>query len=126
VEAPSAGRVFSISARAGEISAGPLVTIGDVRAMVARAEVFQSDAPDVSVGDPAEVTILGRAVAGEVTRVGTLVARNAIQSLDPTALSDRRVVEVIIRLSDPTPGARLVNMQVEVAIRKRNTAAAAR
>jgi HlyD family secretion protein len=119
VRAPAPGRVLKREARAGEVSAGPLLILGDVRVMVARAEVFQSDVLDVEVGDPAEVTILGRAVAGEVTRVGTTVGRNTINSLDPTALADRRVVEVIVRLADPALASRLVNMQVDVAIRKR-------
>ena len=79
-----------------------------------------------AVGDTAEVLILGRTVAGEVTRVGATVARNTITSLDPADLADRRVVKVVVRLADPVPAARLVNMQVEVAIRKRATAGAAR
>lgn len=122
VRAPAAGRVLRVDARAGEVSAGPLLVLGDVRTMVARAEVFQSDAPAVAAGDPAEVTILGRTVAGEVTRVGTVVGRNSVTSLDPTALADRRVVEVVVRLNDPAPASRLVNMQVEVAIRPKGKA----
>lgn len=123
VRAPAAGRILAVLAHAGEVSSGPLLTMGDLSVMVARAEVFQTDAPAVSVGDPAEVAILGRAVAGEVTRVGTLVGRNTIQSLDPTALADRRVVEVVVRLADPALASRLVNMQAEVAIRPRRPAA---
>jgi HlyD family secretion protein len=119
VRAPADGRVLRVDARAGEVSVGLLFSLGDVRSMSARAEVFQSDALDVAVGDPAEVSLLGRTVAGEVTRVGTVVGRNAITSLDPTALADRRVVEVVVRLADAEPAARLVNMQVEVAIRRR-------
>jgi HlyD family secretion protein len=119
VVAPVAGRVLAVNARAGEVSSGGMLTLGDIRSIVARAEVFQSDALDVAVGDPVQVTILGRTVAGEVTRVGSLIARNGIQALDPTALSDRRVIEVIVKLADAEPAARLINMQVEVAIRKR-------
>jgi multidrug resistance efflux pump len=126
VRAPVAGRVLSVSIHAGEVSPGPLLTLGDVRTMVARAEVFQTDVLDVAVGDPAEVHILGRTVAGEVTRVGATVARNTITSLDPADLADRRVVDVVVRLADPALAARLVNMQVEVAIRKRPTAGTAR
>ena len=110
VRAPVAGRVLALSVHAGEVSPGPLLTLGDVRTMVARAEVF----------------ILGRTVAGEVTRVGATVARNTITSLDPADLADRRVVEVVVRLADPVLAARLVNMQVEVAIRKKAPAGTAR
>jgi HlyD family secretion protein len=117
VRAPAPGRVLAVVARAGEVSAGPLLTMGDVKTMVARAEVFQSDVLDVAAGDPAEVTILGRAVTGTVTRVGTTVGRNTISSLDPAALADRRVVEVVVKLADPALASRLVNMQVDVSIR---------
>jgi HlyD family secretion protein len=126
VRAPANGRVLAVPVHAGEVSPGPLLTLGDVQTMVARAEVFQTSVLDVAVGDPAEVFILGRTVAGEVTRVGATVARNTITSLDPADLADRRVVEVVVRLADPALAARLVNMQVEVAIRKKGTAGAAR
>ena len=118
VRAPIAGRVLTVLARAGEVSAGPLLTMGDLRTMVARAEVFQSDVLEVAPGDPAEVDILGQKVPGEVTRVGRTVSRNTITSLDPTALADRRAVAVVVRLADPSLASRLVDMQVEVAIRK--------
>ena len=126
VRAPVTGRVLAVSVRAGEVSLGPLLTLGDVRTMVARTEVFQTNVLDVAVGDPAEVLILGHTVAGEVTRVGATVARNTLTSLDPADLADRRVVEVVVRLADPVLAARLVNMQVEVAIRKKASAGTGR
>jgi HlyD family secretion protein len=126
VRAPVAGRVLSVSIHPGEVSPGPLLTLGDVRTMVARAEVFQTSVLDVAVGDPAEVFIAGRTVPGEVTRVGTTVGKNTITSLDPADLADRRAVEVVVRLTSPELAARLVNMQVEVAIRKKATAGTAR
>jgi HlyD family secretion protein len=122
VRAQFPGRVLAVSVHAGEVSRGPLLTLGDVRTMVARAEVFQTDVLDVAVGDSADVLILGRTVTGEVTRVGATVARNTITSLDPADLADRRVVDVVVRLADPALAARLVNMQVEVAIRKNASA----
>ncbi len=115
--APIAGKILERVARQGEVSNGPLLYLGDVGTMVAKAEVFQSDVLDVEVGAPAEVTILGRKIIGKVTRVGSVVGRNKITSLDPTALVDRRVVEVIIQLDDAALASRLVDMQVEVAIR---------
>jgi HlyD family secretion protein len=126
VRAQVPGRVLAVSVHAGEVSLGPLLTLGDVRTMVARAEVFQTDVLNIAVGDTAEVFILGRSVAGEVTRVGTTVAKNTITSLDPAELADRRVVEVVVRLADSVLAARLVNMQVEVAIRKKATAGTGR
>jgi HlyD family secretion protein len=126
VRAPVTGRVLAVSVHAGEVSPGPLLTMGDLRTMVARAEVFEANVLDVAVGNTAEVLILGRSVAGEVTRVGATVARNKLTSLNPADLADRRVVEVVVRLADPTLAARLVNVQVEVAIRKNATAGTVR
>jgi HlyD family secretion protein len=91
--------------------------MGDLSAMTAVAEVYQSDVPEVKVGDPAEAVIQGRKVTGKVTRIGRLVGKNTLASLDPRALQDRRVVTVIIRLDDAAPAADYVNMEVEVTIR---------
>jgi HlyD family secretion protein len=117
VLAPAAGRVLEVSAHAGEASQGMLLSLADLSAMVAIAEVYQSDLPDVKVGDPAEVLIQGRRVAGRVTKVSRLVGRNTLASLDPRALQDRRVVPVTIRLDDAAAAADYVNMEVEVTIR---------
>jgi HlyD family secretion protein len=117
VKAPAAGKVLELRAHAGEVSTGALLTLGDTSAMVAIAEVFQTDAPRVTVGDPAEVRILDRTVSGRVTAIGSVVGRNQVTSLDPRALQDRRVVNVTVRLDDPAPAARFVNMEVDVLIK---------
>jgi HlyD family secretion protein len=117
VRAPAAGRVLEVTAHVGEVSSGPLLYMGNVSAMAAVAEVYQSDVPEVKVGDPAEAVIQGRKVPGKVTRIGRLVGKNTLASLDPRALQDRRVVPVTIRLDDPGRAADYVNMEVEVTIR---------
>jgi HlyD family secretion protein len=117
VLAPAAGRVLEVSAHAGEVSSGLLLSLGDLSAMVAIAEVYQSDVPDVKLGDPAEVLIQGRRVTGKVTKVSRLVGRNTLASLDPRELQDRRIVPVTIRLDDAAAAAAYVNMEVEVTIR---------
>jgi HlyD family secretion protein len=117
VISPAAGRVLELSAHAGEVSTGTLLSLGDLSAMVAIAEVYQSDVPEVKVGDLAEALILGRKVAGKVTKVSRLVGRNTLASLDPRALQDRRVVPITIRLDDAAAAADYVNMEVEVTIR---------
>jgi len=125
VYAPSAGQVLEIAAHAGEIGAGPFLTLGDVSAMAAVAEVFQSDVTRLTEGDSASVRVLDQAVTGKVTRIGRLVARNQLANLDPRALQDRRVVKVTIRLDDPSLAARLVNMEVEAVISPARAGAAA-
>jgi HlyD family secretion protein len=116
VAAPVAGRVIDVHAHGGEVSSGPLATLGDLSAMVAVAEVDQADAHKLKEGDAAEVTIVGTTVPGKVTRVGRLVGRNLLQNVDPRALQDLRVLKVTIRLDAVQPADRFVNMQVEVAI----------
>jgi HlyD family secretion protein len=123
VEAPAAGQVLEIHAHGGEVSSGPLLTLGDLGAMDAVAEVDQADADKLQEGDRAEVTILGTTVPGKVTRVGRLVGRNQLPNVDPRALQDLRVLKVTIRLDAAEPAARFVNMQVEVAIRPGTTPA---
>ncbi|MBV8076077.1 MAG: HlyD family efflux transporter periplasmic adaptor subunit, partial [Planctomycetaceae bacterium] len=116
VAAPVAGRVIDVHARGGEVSSGPLLTLGDLSAMDAVAEVDQADAGQLKEGDAAEVTILGTTVPGTVTRVGRFVGRNQLMNVDPRTLQDLRVLKVTIRLGTAQPAGRFVNMQVEVAI----------
>jgi len=116
VTAPRAGRVLDVMAKAGEVGAGPLLQLGDVSSMSAVAEVFQSDALRLRVGDRATVTILDAKVGGKVTRVGTVVGRNQAMSLDPRALRDLRVVRVTIALDEPEPAARLIHLEAQAAI----------
>ena len=80
----------------GEVSSGPLLSLGDVSAMVAKAEVYQSDVPRLAVGDPAGVAVQGRTVAGKVTRIGQVVGGNELKSLDPRALLDLRTTHLLI------------------------------
>ena len=49
-------------AHAGEVSGGPLLEMGDVSAMVATAEVDQSDIPRLRLGDTASIEILDQTV----------------------------------------------------------------
>lgn len=85
--------------------------------MIARAELYQSDVPRIRVGDPVEVDILGTHVAGNVSRIGSIVGKNQLTSIDPRAMRDLRVVEVTIQLDKPEPAARFVDMEVEAVIR---------
>ena len=74
-----------------------------------------------SDGDPAEVNILGNRVAGKVTRIGSMVGKNQLTSVDPRAPRDLRVVVVTIQLDDSSLASRYVNMEVEVVIRPSGT-----
>lgn len=122
VRAPGPGRVLRILTHAGELGAGALLLMGDVSSMVAKAEVYQSDVPRIRVGDPAEVDILGTRISGKVTRIGSVVGKNQLMSVDPRAMRDLRVVEVTIQLDQPAPADRFVDMEVEAVIRPSGSA----
>ena len=117
MRAPIRGRVLELLAHAGEVSGGPLLAMGDLSAMVATAEVFQTDIPRLRTGDPATVELLDQTVTGKVTLIGSMVGKNQLTNLDPRALQDRHVVKVTISLDNPALAARFVNMEVEAAIK---------
>jgi HlyD family secretion protein len=117
VLAPGPGRILRVLTHPGELSSGVLLQMGDVSSMVARAEVYQTDVPSIRPGDPAEVEILGTRVAGKVGRIGSIVGRNQLTSIDPRAMRDLRVVEVTIQLDQADPANRFVDMEVDVVIR---------
>jgi HlyD family secretion protein len=117
VRSPVGGQILELLAHAGEVSGGPLLEMGDLSTIVATAEVYQSDVPRLRLGDPASIAILDQTVGGKVSRIGSMVGKNQLTSLDPRALQDRRVVKVTITLDDPKPAQRLVNMEVDVAIK---------
>jgi HlyD family secretion protein len=117
IRAPASGRVLRVLAHPGELSSGVLLVMGDVSSMVAKAEVYQNDVPRVRLGDPAQVEILGQKVTGKVTRIGSMVGRNQLISIDPRALRDLRIIEVTIQLDEASPANRFVDMEVEAVIR---------
>ncbi len=123
IRAPRDGIVLRIHTRAGEnINDKGILELGNTDQMYAVAEVYETDVPRVRVGQRAEIRsrALAAPIAGEVTRVGVLVAKNDLTGTDPAADTDVRVVEVRIRLADSAPVAGLTNMQVEVAIDPRS------
>jgi ABC exporter DevB family membrane fusion protein len=124
IAAPQPGEVLLILARAGEVSSGTLMYLGDTARMRAVAEVDEADIAGIAVGDPAEVQILDQKVTGRVSRIGRMVAPNQMASLDPRARQDLRVIPVSIDLDDSSAAAAFVNMQVEVAINPQLDAAA--
>jgi HlyD family secretion protein len=117
VRAPLGGKVLELMAHAGEVSSGPLLALGDLSAMVATAEVFQTDILRIRTGDPATVQVLDYVVTGKVTLIGSIVGKNLLTNLDPRALQDLRVVKVTIGLDNQFLAARFVNMQVEAVIK---------
>ena len=119
VRAPISGQVIEIHAREGE-RVGPrgICELGQTGAMYAIAEVYETDASKVEVGQRATVTspALEAPLHGTVDRVGLKVGRVESLQADPAARADARVVEVEVRLDESAQAAALTNLQVEIRI----------
>lgn len=119
IRAPSDGEILKVFLGAGEtIAQQPILQMADTSRMVAVAEIYEDDALHVKQGAAASVDseALEAPIAGTVSYVGSMVAKNSVMSLTPTASADLRVVEARIRL-EPSPEARrLINLQVTVSI----------
>jgi HlyD family secretion protein len=119
VRAPSDGRILAVLAHEGQVSAGTILYMGDLSAIVGKAEVDQADIANIRVGDPADVMVRGKAISGKVTHVSGMVVPNQMKDIDPRARQDLRVVPVTILLDEAAEASRYVNMQVEATIRPR-------
>jgi HlyD family secretion protein len=119
LRAPVAGQVVKIFVYPGEaVGAEPVLQIAESSRMTAVAEVYETDAALVRVGQPARISspALGQELDGVVERVGSIIFKNDVLGLDPTARTDSRVVEVRIRLADSELASRFNHLQVDVAI----------
>lgn len=119
VYAPFDARVLRITAEPGEyVGAEGVLELGRVEAMMAIAEVFETDVRHVRLGQRATVTsdALGEAKTGQVAFIRPKVQKQDEIGTDPAARKDARIVEVGIRLDDPGEAAGLTNLQVEVVI----------
>jgi HlyD family secretion protein len=121
LRAPIDGKILKIAAVPGELVGPPqpVIQMADVSQMAVIAEVYETDAGRVKVGQKAKIA--SRAwpdskLTGVVESVGTIIARNRILDSDPTANVDRRVVEVRIKLDQADPASQLINHQVTVEI----------
>lgn len=117
VRAPVAGRVLDILAWPGEMAAQQgVLELGRVERMYAIAEVYETDIGRVAVGQRAEVRsdALAEPLHGSVERIRAKVQKQDEIGTDPTARKDARIVEVEVRLDDPSAAAMLTYLQVEV------------
>ncbi|MDA8305896.1 MAG: biotin/lipoyl-binding protein [Deltaproteobacteria bacterium] len=119
VRAPENAQILQVNTFAGE-AVGPrgIVDLGDVKHMVAEAEVYISDIKRVRIGAEAVVTGEGfyGEVDGKVVEIGRIVDASRLVRTDPLALSDKRIVKVRIELADCTRLEGLSNSQVDIEI----------
>jgi HlyD family secretion protein len=119
VRAPADGQILKIRTRPGEVVRNPgVLTMGKLSTMWVLAEVYENDLLRIKEGQTATVTAtaLAEPLSGRVTLVGRLISRQAVVDVDPTAATDARVAEVLVRLDRAEPAARMINLQVTVRI----------
>lgn len=119
VRAPADGQILKIRTRPGEVVRNPgVLTMGKLSSMWVLAEVYENDLLRIKEGQTATVTAaaLAEPLSGRVTLVGRLISRQAVVDVDPTAATDARVAEVLVRLDRAEPAARMINLQVTVRI----------
>lgn len=101
VRAPFAGTLITLHARTGE-KAGErgIASFGDLDAMQAELEVYQTDIARVQIGQAVSLssTALERALRGTVEQIGLEVQRQALRAADPAANTDARVVRVLVAI----------------------------
>ena len=122
VKSPRDSQILKVHSWPGElVGEAGVAEIGQTDQMYVVAEVYQTDIRDVREGQSAVIT--GDAFDGEltgtITEVGWQIDRQDIFSVSPNLDTDRKIVEVRIRIDDPeesTKIASFTNLQVEVAI----------
>ncbi|MEH2368200.1 ABC exporter membrane fusion protein [Nostoc sp.] len=122
IKSPIDGKVLKIHTKTGEaIASSGIMDIGKTSQMYVVAEIYQTDIEKVSIGQRAIISstaFTGR-LMGTVNKVGLQVSRQSILSPNPQVDTDRRVIEVKIRIDNPVDNQRvssLTNLQVDVAI----------
>jgi len=128
LKAPSDGRILDVLCDEGDgVGQLPLVRMGDVREMVAIAEVYETQVRYAAPGASCTLTAdaLAQPLSGKVEKIGLIVGKNRMYSLDPTRNADLRVVEVRILLdaASAARAARFVSLQVNATIEPSNAPA---
>ena len=104
IRAPYAGTIFKTNARAGDkVGDAGLVEMGNTKSMGVIAEVYQTDLPEIRLGQEATITadgFQGKTERGRVTEISRQVSRQSVFSGESGENVDRRVVEVKITLPE--------------------------
>ncbi len=119
IRAPISGTVLKVLATPGEPTGQTvLFKIGNVDTMYTVAEIYESDALRLRVGQKATISsvALPQDLHGTVESTGAMIFKNIVSSLDPSALTNSRVVEAWIRLEPNDLARKLVYLQVDVVI----------
>ncbi|MDP3663017.1 MAG: efflux RND transporter periplasmic adaptor subunit [Nitrosomonas sp.] len=101
ITAPITGTVVKIFARQGErIGDNGLLQIADLSQLDVVAEVYESELPQVKIGQTGCITATGfkRSYRAMVRELGFLVRKNDLNDTDPLADRDNRIIEVRLTL----------------------------
>jgi HlyD family secretion protein len=123
VRSPQNGQVLKIHTRPGElVGSKGIISLGQTQRMVAVAEVYELDVSRIQVGQTATVISKNNAFSdvlhGKVVEVGLEINKQDVLNTDPAAKFDARVVEVRVKLDEPSSHrvAGLTNLSVQVSI----------
>ncbi len=121
VTAPIAGTILKIHSWPGErVGDMGVVEMANLSALDVVAEVYERDISRVKPGQKAEITIrgLGKTITGTVRELGFQVYKNDLNSTDPLANRDNRIIEVRITVpqEDATMLRNMIYLQVDVRI----------
>lgn len=117
VLAPISGIVLDIHARAGERPpAIGIIEMGDTDQMMAEVEVYQDRIVAVAEGQPVELVAaaIGQTLQGRVQSIGLTVGRQGLVTDDTAAITDARVITVMVELDAQSSAvaARFTNLEV--------------
>lgn len=123
VRSPQDGQVLKIHTRPGElVGTQGIISLGQTQTMVAVAEVYELDVSRIRSGQTATVTSKNNAfpdvLHGKVVEVGLEINKQDVLNTDPAAKFDARVVEVKVRLDEPSSRrvSGLTNLSVQVSL----------
>lgn len=120
IRAPFSGTIFKINAYPGDkVGDSGLVEMGNSSRMGVIAEVYQTDRPEIAIGQRVVISadgFKGRQVEGKVVEIARQVSRQTVFSGEAGENLDRRVLEVKIGLGPQatTMASNLNYLQVNV------------
>ena len=121
IRSPVNGVILKALAKPGENSGrGLAFKVGNVETVYTIAEIYESDILRVRKGQKAFISsmALPKDLTGVVESIGNMIFKNSVDSLDPSALTGSRVVEVWIKLDQNEIAKRLIYLQVDVLIKE--------
>lgn len=107
IRAPTAGRIVrryaNPGAGASTLNVSTMFDLEPDAPRIARAEIVESDIPNISAGQAVEITPEGdpsKVYVGSVIRRAAVFGARKLASDDPSQRSDERVVEVVVSAGD--------------------------